>query len=136
MATIEIDFDVYKALTVRRESESTTYNDVLRRLLNLNDQIGQRAELTPQANFEATDGGCTMQGVNFPEGTQFRVVYKGRTYTAQVKNGRWVDEQGHVRKSPSDAASAITRNNVNGWRFWWFKRPDDASWRKLRELQR
>lgn len=35
MATIEVDFEVYKELTVRRESESMTENDVIRLLLGL-----------------------------------------------------------------------------------------------------
>ena len=37
MATIEVDFEVFKELTVRRESESMTENDVIRLLLGLND---------------------------------------------------------------------------------------------------
>jgi predicted CopG family antitoxin len=131
MSTIEIDFEVYKALTMLRENESTSYNDALRRLLRLGIEKAELAEEAP----EDSDKGCTMQGINFPEGTQFRVTYKGRTYNAQIRGARWVDQEGCVRTSPSDAATAITRNNVNGWRFWWFKRPGDASWRKLRELQ-
>jgi len=134
MATIEIDFDVYKALTVLRENESTSYNDVLRRLLGLGEKNEPTTGAPPQATQES-DSGFTMQGINFPDGTEFRVKYKGRTYTARIRGGRWVDEEGHVRTSPSDAATAITHNNVNGWRFWSFKRPGDGSWRKLRELQ-
>lgn len=134
MSTIEIDFDVYKVLTNLRESESTSYNDVLRRLLKLGADKAA-SERKTRSPIENDGPGCTMQGVHFPEGTQFKVSYKGRTYTAEIRGGRWVDQEGHVRTSPSDAATAITRNNVNGWRFWWFKRPNEASWRKLRELQ-
>ena len=35
MEMIEIDFDVYKALTMKRTSQEVTYNDVLRELLDL-----------------------------------------------------------------------------------------------------
>jgi hypothetical protein len=35
MAMIEVDFEVFKALTARREQESVTPNDVLRGLLGL-----------------------------------------------------------------------------------------------------
>lgn len=35
MHTIDIDFDVYKALTMRREKEEMSYNDVLRQMLGL-----------------------------------------------------------------------------------------------------
>lgn len=38
MATIDVDFEVYKALTIRRETEEMTYNDVLRHLLSLGEQ--------------------------------------------------------------------------------------------------
>ena len=36
MRTIEVDFDVFKALTARRANEAVTENDVLRSLLGLN----------------------------------------------------------------------------------------------------
>ena len=35
MTSIEVDFDVYKVLTMKRETESVTYNDVLRKMLGL-----------------------------------------------------------------------------------------------------
>jgi hypothetical protein len=129
MASIEIDFDVYKALTLRRAHEGMTYNDVLRDLLDLG---GSKVEsvATP-----ATGPDCILQGIAFPEGTKFRVSYKGRTFNAEVKKGQWVGEDGQVRRSPSDAASAITHTNVNGWRFWSFKRPSDGQWRKMSVLQ-
>ena len=127
MSTIEIDFDVFKALTNRRASEATTYNDVLRELLGLPGRASQ--EVPGSAK------GCTMQGVFFPEGTQFQVVYKGTVHRAQIKDGQWIGDDGRVRRSPSDAAVAITKNNVNGWRFWSFKRPADPSFRKMRVLQ-
>jgi hypothetical protein len=128
MANIEVDFDVYKALTLRRETESMTYNAVLRQLL----QLGDSAE-TPAA--ASGTGGCVMQGVHLPEGTEFRVIYKGMTYTAVIKGGRWIGSDGHARRSPSDAATAITGNNVNGWRFWSYRTPGNQEWRKMRELQ-
>ena len=127
MSTIEIDFDVFKALTNRRASEATTYNDVLRELLDLPSPADQQTH-------DRTEG-CTMQGVFFPEGTQFQVVYKGSVHRAQINGGRWVGDDGRARRSPSDAAVAITKNNVNGWRFWSFKRPQDSSFRKMRVLQ-
>jgi hypothetical protein len=76
-----------------------------------------------------------MRGIFFPEGTQYRVTYKGRTYSAQIKDTDWVGEDGVSRNSPSDAATAITGTNVNGWRFWSFKRPQDSTWRKMSVLQ-
>jgi hypothetical protein len=128
VTSIDIDFDVFKALTLRREAESTSYNDVLRQLLGL-------GEATSSPPSIGSGNGCVMQGVHFPEGTEFRVTYKGVTHTASIKGGRWVDSEGRVRRSPSHAATAITGNNVNGWRFWSFRRPDGQVFRKMRELQ-
>lgn len=127
MAAIEVDFDVYKELTLRRPTESVTYNDVIRNLLGLG------APTTPAPASRAS--GCVFKGVHFPEGTQFRVTYKGKTYLALIKGGEWIDGNGVPRNSPSEAAHAITQTNVNGWRFWECKRPSDTDWRLLDALR-
>ncbi len=124
---IDVDFEVYKALTNRRPTESVTYNDVLRDLLRLGGA-------KPPASPDGSASGCSFKGVFLPDGTQLRVVYKGTTYRAEIKNGRWLDQEGRPRSSPSDAATAITKTQVNGWRFWDVKRPNDPSWRKLMTL--
>lgn len=128
MASIEIDFDVFKELTARRASEEVTYNDVIRDLLGL-DPIRETQEQLRKG------GGCTILGVHFPDGTQFRAVYKGKTHRAEIVMGRWVDDGGNIRNSPSDAARAITDTNINGWRFWLVKRPNDIIWRKMEKLR-
>jgi predicted CopG family antitoxin len=43
VATISVDFDVFKALTTLRMSEEQTENDVLRKLLGLPDGVCQSA---------------------------------------------------------------------------------------------
>ena len=128
MTTIEIDFDVYKALTLKRENEAVTYNAVLRDVLGL----GSSTTSPPPPSGQ----GVIMQGVHLPEGTQFRVIYKGQNYTAEIKGSKWIGSDGATRRSPSDAATAITGNNVNGWRFWSYKMPGDASWQKMSNLQK
>ncbi|MGC6328921.1 hypothetical protein [Rhizorhabdus sp. FW153] len=130
MATIEIDFEVYKELTVRRATEAMTYNDVIRGLLGLD--AGEEvvdAQVLPV-------GGLTVKGVFLPNGAQLRVTYKGQTYTAEIKDGAWIGGDGERRNTPSDAACAITGTNVNGWRFWHVKRPGDNGWRVLDSLRR
>jgi hypothetical protein len=128
---IEIDFEVWKALTILRETEEMSFSDVLRKLLKLGDP---KAIPAPTASAEQA-GGALFKGVNLPDGTLFRVTYKGRMYTAKIQNGQWIDENGVVRSSPSDAAGAITETQVNGWRFWEVKRPKDARWRRLDMLK-
>jgi hypothetical protein len=120
MVGIDVDFEAFKALTALRETENVTYNDVVRKLLKLS-----KSE-TPQS--APARKGATFKSVFFPEGTQFRATYKGRTYTAEIKDGVWKDSDGTMRNSPSEAAVKITGKNWNGWRFWHCRRPGEASW--------
>ena len=63
------------------------------------------------------------------------ITYKGRTYSAEIKDGAWIGSDGKQRRTPSEAACAITDTNVNGWRFWKVKRPSDTSWKVLNSLR-
>lgn len=125
MTAIEVDFDVYKALTLKRAREDVSYNDVLREMLGLDAASNQE---------RGSNSGCTISGVHFPEGTRFRVTYKGRTYTAEIRDGEWTGSDGTKHRSPSGAASAITHTNVNGWRFWDVRRPHDERWVRMAAL--
>ena len=130
MPTIEIDFEVFKQLTLRRETESVTYNDVIRRCLGLlDDGPRENASQSPK-----TSKSWLYKGVRFPSGTELRAHYKGVLYSAAI------DEQGILvngdrASSPSDAARLITNNNVNGWNFWEVRLPDDSRWRVLKSLR-
>ena len=109
MATLDVDFDVFKKLTVRRKTEAMTCNDVIRELLEL-PPVGH--EVRP------SDGQVWIQkGVSFPNGTMFRAIYKGVTYIAEVKYGR-LELKGEPMNSLSEAANFVTNTTVNGWRFW------------------
>lgn len=149
---IDIDFEVYKALTALRESEADTYNDALRKLLGLPPatvrsdaatEIARLLAFPPRNTKTKSDpvaeallkGSAWFNNVIFPEGTAFRATYKGETHYAQIKDGRWIGDDGVVRTSPSEAAGAISKTNVNGWRFWHARRPGDAEWRRLDELK-
>ena len=173
---IDIDFEVFKALTNMRLSESDSYNAVIRKLLDLPNANALSAfQDNSPAAVVAGDvnalavakskgvrgglfgshapknallpegmrggllanllGGIWFGNVHFPDGTKFRATYKGQTFSAEVKQGQWVGSDGIIRRSPSDAASAISNTNVNGWRFWYVQMPGDPSWRKLDELK-
>ncbi len=163
MKNIEIDFEVYKHLTFMRENEQMTYNDVIRKLLNLPKLLETETKL-PCNNGRAYESlfnniivadGWTSKGIFFPNGTIFRANHKGIEYEAEIHSGKLmyrfnyylrsligqVDGQQQLTqdniddiKSLSAAASLITGNNVNGWRFWEVKRPQDSEWRKASEL--
>lgn len=129
MYTIEVDFEVFKELTVRRESESMTHNDVIRNLLKL----GKTKPSTPPPSSAAQDD-WIVKSVKFPAGTEFRARYKGQTYKAHVEDGL-LSLNGKKFDSPSAAAISITNNAVNGWRFWECKLPGSHTWRIMESLR-
>jgi len=130
MPTIQVDFDVFKALTMRRASEEVTENDVLRQLLGLPAHKG--ASTQPGAS---APGDWITKGVRFPAGTEFRATYKGQTYLGRVEGGALV-LSGKRFDSPSAAAVSITRNPVNGWRFWQARLPGQAGWKIIESLRK
>ena len=126
---IDVDFDVFKALTLLRDTEETSYNDIIRVLLKLD----QPHKIATRNNIESK--GVTFKGLHLPAGTQLRATYKGRTFTAEIQDGAWVDSEGVRRSSPSEAAGAITNTQINGWTFWEVRRPSDGRWRKLNAIR-
>lgn len=125
MTAIDVDFDVFKALTIRRASETVSYNDVLRELLGLPLSVSES---------ESTQKKWVWKGVILPDGTELRAEYKGKVYTAKIEGGEWVQD-GKLQSSPSAAASNITKSGVNGWWFWSVRRPGDTTWDHLAKLR-
>jgi hypothetical protein len=130
MRTIEVDFDVYKALTMRRPSEDVTENDVLRELLGLS-----RGGKPAAAAHALEPGDWVSKGVRFPAGTELRANYKGQTYLGRVEGGALLLNARRF-DTPSAAAMSITGNPVNGWTFWECRLPGRASWQLLRALRK
>ena len=130
MKTIDVDFDVFKALTMRRPNENVSENDVLRQLLGLQS----KREVTARESTPAP-GEWIVKGVRFPTGTEFRANYKGQTYLGRVENGALV-LNGKRFDSPSAAAVSITGNPVNGWHFWQCRLPGQASWQIIKALRK
>jgi hypothetical protein len=131
MNTIEIDFDVYKALTLRRAAEDITYNDVLREVLGLSP----KKSLAYSPASVPGQGDWVTKGVRFAVGTEFRASYKGQTYYGKVESGELV-VNGKRFDSPSAAAVAITGNPVNGWTFWECRAPGKSSWQMIKSLRK
>jgi hypothetical protein len=130
MPSIEVDFDVFKALTARRASEDMTENDVLRQLFNL----GKAADALTKTDSPAPDDWVT-KGVRLPSATELRSTYKGKAYLARVNSGALV-LQGRRFDSASAAAMSITGSPVNGWTFWECKLPGQDRWQILKSLRR
>jgi hypothetical protein len=133
MATIDVDFDVFKALTMRRSSEDVTENDVLRELLGLPPKRPSQSP-SPQPTQVETHSDWIVKGVRLPAGTELRASYKGKTYLARVEGGALV-LNGERFDTPSAAAMSITKNPVNGWTFWEARLSGQTSWRMLKALR-
>jgi hypothetical protein len=129
MPMIDIDFDVFKALTARRESEAFTINDVIRTLLKL-PAIGEKTKVAPRSTVDD----WVSKGVKFPVGTEFRAAYKGAAYSGVVKAGQLLIG-GKRAYSVSNAATMVTGTNVNVWNFWECKLPGESRWRTLAVLR-
>lgn len=137
MRTIEVDFDVYKALTLRRPTESVTENDVLRELLGLPPAARAQpsAQTASAAGAVIEPGAWITKGVRFPAGTEVRAHYKGETHLARAQNGALV-LNGQRYDTPSAAAMAITGSPVNGWTFWECRLPGQAAWQMIKALRK
>jgi hypothetical protein len=131
MPTIEVDFDVFKALTARRPSEEVTENDVLRGLLGL---PSRKSLPGPRRPVSGPDDWVT-KGVRFPAGTEFRAAYKGQIYLARVEGGALTLNDKRY-DTPSAAAMSITGNPVNGWTFWEARLPGQAGWKIIKSLRK
>ncbi len=129
MPSIEVDFDVFKALTARRPTEDVSANDVLRQLLRL------PAQSAPAVKSDSpSPEDWVTKGVRLPAGTELRATYKGQVYLARVASGA-LTYNGKRFNSPSAAAMHITRNPVNGWTFWECRLPGQGRWTSLKELR-
>jgi hypothetical protein len=130
MPTIDVDFDVFKAITLRRPSEDVSENDVLRQLLGLPAKKHAAVQAAaPQA------GDWVTKGVRFPVGTEFRASYKGQTHLGRVEAGALV-LTGKRFDTPSAAAMSITNSPVNGWTFWQARLPGQAGWKPIKSLRK
>jgi hypothetical protein len=130
MRTIEVDFDVFKALTLRRPTESVSENDVLRELLGLPSQRQAAAIAAGPA-----PGDWVSKGVRFPAGTEFRATYKGQTHLGRIEGAALV-LNGERFDTPSAAAMSITNSPVNGWTFWECRLPGQAGWTIITALRK
>lgn len=130
MHTIEVDFEVFKQLTVRRTTEEVSYNDVIRELLGLEQA---RTSSTKELSSSSPDN-WIVKGVEFPVGTEFRANYKGLIYTGHVDGGALLVD-GKRYNSPSAAAVAITKISANGWRFWECRLPGKSAWQLIENLR-
>jgi len=129
MPSIEVDFDVFKALTARRPTEDVSENDVLRELLRLPKEPARTVR-----SDVPSPGDWVTKGVRVPAGTELRATYKGQTYLGRVNSGA-LELGGKRFDSPSAAAMSVTGHPVNGWIFWKYRLPGQGKWADLKALR-
>ena len=121
---IPIDFDVYKVLTGKLRSPLDTYNDVLRRELQIPERVA--APDLPRIQTLSRRS-WTTDGVEFPHGTVFRANHKGQQFRASIEDGVLIYD-GQKQTSLSRAAIAVTKGPANGWKFWQCQLPGKDTW--------
>ena len=135
MRTIEIDFDIHKAIEMERRGFDEAPNAALRRLLKL-----PAAHEQERAAADSDGGGWVGDGVRLPNGTLLRMSYSRRTHEGVIDRNAWLVE-GRIFKSPSDAASGVARTRqgkrtrLNGWAYWEVVLPGTKEWLRLAELR-
>jgi hypothetical protein len=126
---IDIDFDVFKTLTAMRETEETTYNEVLRRLLEL-----PARKSSVRAPSQASDKSFIADGVEFPHDTEFRMRHRGQFYSAKVSDGCLL-YNGKRYTAVSAPACEITATSINGWKYWECRFPGHIEWHGIDTLR-
>ena len=154
MPTIEIDWDVFQAITARRPSQAITPNVVLRevfkkdieRLHRLRPKAGSlaRAQGLDPRKKQAQKRSLVTKWISFPHGTQLRGSYLGKIYRAEIDDGHIAVKglEGNQRfSSLSQAVRAATEGEIknktvhSGWSFWEYLVPDSHIWRKAKKAK-
>jgi hypothetical protein len=137
LRSIEIDLDIHKLIEAHRCAFDEPSYLVLRRLLALGPPA--LATQSPSA-AEVGKRGWRSGSVSLPHGTQLKMTYNGETSFGQVEDGWWVIGNEKF-DSPSGAACSTARTrqghrtHLDGWKYWYVKRPTDSGWILIDELR-
>ena len=129
--SVDIDFEVYQLIVLEKRGFDEADNDVLRRLLGLSESSGPSDGPT-----ESWQG----KGVELPNGTRLRMTHGGTEYRGTIVERKWNIGDEYFN-TPSQAASGVARTKqgrktmLNGWKYWYIKRPVDTSWVLLDTLR-
>jgi hypothetical protein len=114
--SIAIDFDVFKAITARRDRADVSENDVLRELFGLPSTAAQ-----PEAKAQkrhATDLVWRSEGANFMVGSKLQHRFRNGQIASAMIVANGVEYEGIVYPGLSPAAAAAAGHQANGWQFW------------------
>jgi hypothetical protein len=134
MASIDVDFDVYRELTSRRTSEAISYNDVLRELLGLPPKAFAPDKQETRPTAPPVSGDWKARGGIFAEGTEIRLTHKGVVYQGRVDKGAFV-MKGKTFATVEELAGEITQGNPKEWIFWSQRKPGESNWTELKAFR-
>ena len=135
--SIDIDFEVYQLIVLEKRGFDEPENEVLRRLLGLADSTVAQPPSPPNEK----SGSWLGHGVELPEGTKLKMTYSSAEHRGTVVGGKWKVGDAYYN-TPSQAASGVARTRrggktmLNGWKYWYVKRPADPSWALLDTLRK
>ena len=141
--SIEIDFEVHKAIELERRSFNETPNEVLRRMLGIDASEVSRPEPSSVMSLAAGRpwvGKGKSTGLTLPHGTALQLDYNGQRFTGRVENGSLVLE-GQRFSSPSGAADELCRTrdgrktSLNGKELIQVRLPGENGWVLLKEYE-
>ncbi len=146
MRTIEIDFEVHKAIELERRSFDEAPNTALRRLLGIapaKARESSKPEVAPPPSPAGRSwvGKGHSAGLALPHGTELQMDYNGQRFMGRVDNGSIMFE-GQKFTSPSGAADELCRTragnktSLNGKELISAQLPGETDWVLLKTLQR
>ncbi len=126
MRTIIVSTDVFAALWAQRQAGEDSENAILERILGL--PVGPPiAQQIVAGGGRAGRNGDGLGGiynrmfdVHFPAGFEIFRTYKGREYSAVVRDGRWLME-GQSFPSLFALSMAIIDSRENPWMHWKYR---------------
>jgi len=139
--TIEIDWDIHRAIVNEQHGFDEPPYKALRRLLGLPDASETKS---PEAMVSLNDPGIPWRedGVEIPSGTKARMKYN---YGRQVYEGHFHDGKlvvnGEEFDTLSNAASSLAvtkageKTQLNGWLYWEALLPGEKHWKRLEDMR-
>lgn len=141
LKTIEIDFDIHKAIEAERRGFAEPEYVALRRLLGLPEPELDMPDGTE--NFSTSDGRPFVEdGVEVLHGSDARMRYQrgSQFYEGKFLDGMLVVD-GTAYPTLSAAASDLARTrdgkktNLNGWLYWEVRAPGTVRWHSMKDLR-
>ena len=85
---------------------------------------------------QAGDAAWSGKGVDLPHGTELKMTYHNQDHFGEIRDGKWL-VNGESYGSPSTAARGVSGGaSLNGWHYWYVKRPGHIRWTQLKRVRK